>query len=456
LTLLSKFCAFIDGLRIFSEASFQEGMIQLICKRTYCSLHAHTHGGRQIKAAVDALQSFQNPSKKDFDQALYTVAEIQENGDEVADQILHEMQKHGHEPSTISFLSALRIYCRNSDEARVQQILKMIPFQKRPLEIYHDILEFCIRNQTVDLGFFLFDEIRSSLQLSTDTSLQLRIIQSYAKLLSLPQLSDRRRIFDLFLYIQSLSISNEVGRKIIPEVLEICGAHEEFELAFRIWELWYEKIGGDAEACDKIMDLCSKCGRHENGIQIAERFHDLYDLDPTVGARYLQLLRQLQLYDECETFFRKLHSKSSPSRKAYLEMIATFHDSGHLKRAVQLYKESIQSGIIVHDKFQEYDIDLHGFRLSVAKVAVISALEDKKLLFSQTEEEFSVFTIVTGRGVHSEGGHAVLQPGIQKFLADNGIESEFLPTNNGIIRIHHESLRAFIYCRDQFEWICIE
>ena len=35
------------------------------------------------------------------------------------------------------------------------------------------------------------------------------------------------------------------------------------------------------------------------------------------------------------------------------------------------------------------------YRLSVAKVAVISALEDKKLLFSQTEEEFSVFTIVS-------------------------------------------------------------
>ena len=96
----------------------------------------------------------------------------------------------------------------------------------------------------------------------------------------------------------------------------------------------------------------------------------------------------------------------------YAQAIGALDADGDLDAAMQIYTLGVEDGRLSHwHRGEPFSIDLHGFSVPCAACAVRYVLQHELGNYLPAD-----LKIITGRGMHSEGGEGVIMPRIERLL----------------------------------------
>jgi len=110
-----------------------------------------------------------------------------------------------------------------------------------------------------------------------------------------------------------------------------------------------------------------------------------------------------------------------PNGITYSNAIATCEICGQTALALQIYRRACSRGFFQSIRRSINLIDLHDLVVPVAKIAVRAAVEDlqEKICFNDNCDISYELTVITGQGIHSEGGESVIKPAIIALCQDH-------------------------------------
>ncbi|CAK0799780.1 unnamed protein product [Prorocentrum cordatum] len=194
----------------------------------------------------------------------------------------------------------------------------------------------------------------------------------------------------------------------------------------------------NAVACTAAVGACGTASRWEHALALLGLIDrpDALPFNAALtacgrAARWEQALALLGLVARAA-----LEPTAVTSSAALLALLA----GGRLQEAMGMYRQDVETGSLPDPWKGDRVLDLHGLPTEVALVAVMAALADALCVAPRT----GGLDVVTGRGLHSPGGEAVVAPAVRTLLLEelqvqiaSGSESPL-----GRARLPVESLRG--------------
>jgi len=176
----------------------------------------------------------------------------------------------------------------------------------------------------------------------------------------------------------------------------------------------------------------------------------------------LHIYLRAGLREEAEDLFvEMLESGIRANVVTYATMIDGLASSGEAPdalMAMQLFWQARSEGLLPFASFisRQPDgailVDLHGMSALTSVIAVEFALAIKEGSFIAKERALAgkdaQMVLVTGRGLHSKGGAAVVRPAVESFLKEHGIGFSTAADNEGRLVIERlsSSLPLVVFC----------